>query len=340
MLHGCDPMSFTSSIWGKWRIWTIDRDRELSIDKLNELKRSLKLDVESIRKMFLRNTLEKTTNRILTKSGNWPWLIPYGIRNRTNFIGLHYCPVCFNFDSLPYYRRRWRLSWIVACPIHNVRLINTCNFCSRPTQPQKLEAASRVISICSFCGNDLSMKQGDNVDKNELQFQNYLESLISSTGDYNISKDSVSNTFELARFYISLIISARNPKRLMLRRLLSLYAIDADKLTSPPSGIDSFDNLTAIERGVYTSTAFKMLKHGEDEFIARCLGSNVTKGALISVNRRIPHILTEKSSLLKLVSRPSYRRKSSRKNTKHPSKKNVLQAHNRILKKAKVKHKA
>lgn len=333
-------MSFTSSIWGKWRIWTIDRDRELSIDKLNELERSLKLDVESIRKMFLRNTLEKTTNQTLTKSGSWPWLIPYGIRNRTNFIGLHYCPVCFTFDSLPFYRKRWRFSWIVACPIHNVRLINTCNSCSRPIQPQKLEASARVVSICSFCGNDLSTARGDSVDKNELQFQKYLESLISNTEDSDIPKNSVSNTFELARFYISLIINARNTRRLMFRRLISLYAIDADKLTSPPSGIDNFDSLTASERSVYTSAAFKILEHGEDEFIARCLDSDVTQGALKSVNGRVPNILTEKSCLLKLVSKPSYKRKSSRRSRRHPSKENVLQAHNRILKKAKIKHKA
>lgn len=340
MLHGCDPLSFSSAIWGSWRVWTIDRDRRLSTQRLKQLIDSIEIDFEKLESMFLFTTLQQTISKPLPKSGSWPWLIPYGIRNRTNLIGLNYCPRCFLSDEVPYFRKSWRLSWVTSCTKHKRRLINKCQVCHNPIQPQKLKATSKFLNICPICNNNLSEGKSSKPQQGEVLFQEYLtDNLLKNKSSKQPKENFAIETFELAKFLLSILISARKSRGNMLRRLLSNYNIEVDALRHPTSTSFNFDSMTNEEKSPLMSSAFDILKLGIDTFIDQCIKSEVTQEALFQSHKELPTQLQEKLEKLKSISRPSYKRTSSYKHTLKPSKERIQLTHNQMLKKAITQYK-
>lgn len=71
---------------------------------------------------------------------------------------LQFCPLCLQNDT--YYRRLWRMSCIVACPIHGIALHDRCPDCSNPInifgndEKHKGNAYDGSLSRCSICGTD------------------------------------------------------------------------------------------------------------------------------------------------------------------------------------------
>ncbi|NMC06690.1 MAG: TniQ family protein [Candidatus Lokiarchaeota archaeon] len=69
--------------------------------------------------------------------------------------GMHYCPSCLKTDSIPYFRREWRLGYVTVCPVHECLLENNCPACKSPIAPhhQKWDGNLR---LCHACGADLT----------------------------------------------------------------------------------------------------------------------------------------------------------------------------------------
>ena len=150
LLHGCDPITLTNSIWPKWRIWTIDRDRSIPKGKLKTLIKLVDVDSDFFENAFIEPIVKKITNTDLHTSAIWPFLLAYGMRNRRSHAGLQFCPICIN-NGEPYFRRSWRIAWNVICPIHKTKLIDHCSHCLKPIQIQKIEFSQNSLIICPFC---------------------------------------------------------------------------------------------------------------------------------------------------------------------------------------------
>ena len=154
LLQGCDPITLTNSIWPKWRIWTIDRDRSIPNDKLNTLIQLTAEDSSFFEKAFLKPIAERITNEQLDNRANWPFILAYGMRNRRSHAGLQFCPICLNTEE-PYFRRTWRIAWNVTCPIHHVSLMDKCQPCLKPIQIQHIQSGQNSLATCSSCNKEL-----------------------------------------------------------------------------------------------------------------------------------------------------------------------------------------
>lgn len=85
-----------------------------------------------------------------------------GIYHRTRTkCGLQFCPRCLAEDEEPYFRRRWRLAFMVVCEKHHVLLQDRCPGCRAAVNFHHSELgsfkrfAAGSLTICNLCGLDL-----------------------------------------------------------------------------------------------------------------------------------------------------------------------------------------
>lgn len=83
-----------------------------------------------------------------------------------------WCPTCFFFDKVPYYRRSWRFgTW--HCTVHGCLLRACCPSCGE--RPEPSQTSRRVIlslAYCQYCGNALAANA--EVDESRAGLQEYL----------------------------------------------------------------------------------------------------------------------------------------------------------------------
>ena len=90
--------------------------------------------------------------------------MPVGVYHRTRKqFGLQYCPLCLAEDDEPYFRRKWRLAFIVSCERHSILLHDRCHHCGIAVNfhrgelgnPRKSVADS--ITVCHGCRSELQI---------------------------------------------------------------------------------------------------------------------------------------------------------------------------------------
>lgn len=60
------------------------------------------------------------------------------------------CPTCVGEDLLPYWRKSWRLSVIVDCPVHGTPMAEKCGQCNR--RFSLYWKAKHPLNCCTWCG--------------------------------------------------------------------------------------------------------------------------------------------------------------------------------------------
>jgi hypothetical protein len=94
--------------------------------------------------------------------GPTSWIMPVGVYHRTRRqFGLQYCPLCLAEDKEPYFRRKWRLAFVVSCERHHTLLHDRCPRCGAAINfhrdelgnHRKLVASS--LTLCHICRFDL-----------------------------------------------------------------------------------------------------------------------------------------------------------------------------------------
>lgn len=57
-----------------------------------------------------------------------------GMRGKGNYFCLQYCPLCLS-EGAPYFRKRWRVSYITVCTKHGIKLRDRCPECQAHIDP-------------------------------------------------------------------------------------------------------------------------------------------------------------------------------------------------------------
>jgi hypothetical protein len=90
------------------------------------------------------------------------WITSVGVYHRTRTkYGLQFCPCCLAGDEEPYFRRKWRLAFMVVCEKHRVPLQDRCPGCRAAINFHRGELgsfkkfAAGSLAICNLCGLDL-----------------------------------------------------------------------------------------------------------------------------------------------------------------------------------------
>jgi hypothetical protein len=143
------------------QLWNRDIDRLSPAWLVKALAEQTGTPIERVRETTL-SAYEGILFPHLGSSGVLRWVLNVGMyhRTRTKF-GLQICPACLRGDSIPYFRRAWRLAFVVCCPRHHCRLVDACQSCGRPLAFHRAELGHpslRVpesITLCGRCGKDV-----------------------------------------------------------------------------------------------------------------------------------------------------------------------------------------
>ncbi len=93
--------------------------------------------------------------------------------------GLRFCPICLREDRVPYFRRKWRLSFVTACPDHSCYLWDSCPACGMPINPHRSPDGLPYPS-CHRCGFDLRKAPIQPLREHEMKAVRYLCAILDS----------------------------------------------------------------------------------------------------------------------------------------------------------------
>lgn len=133
--------------------------------------------------------------------GNLSIGINHRLRKR---YGLQICPVCLKEDKVPYYRKYWRVSYLISCPTHGIELYDRCYKCSFPITPHRVDMIEKSklatildINFCSKCFTKLSKSPINKVNKSLHIISNYIFSALQKEHIFISSDPIFANLFFL-----------------------------------------------------------------------------------------------------------------------------------------------
>ena len=170
----------------RWRLginrqfWYGDPDRRAQLDAIEKSAAASCLTFERVFAATLASyegvLYERHVNHGVSR-----WIMPIGTRARTHSLhGQQYCVECLREDSMPYFRRAWRLALMVACVKHGQILRDACPVCGAPIAFHEGDYARRFMSdacpifLCSRCGCDLRLHGGISANRGLLKLQDAL----------------------------------------------------------------------------------------------------------------------------------------------------------------------
>ena len=161
MAHGIKLHTFCSVTWPLKQIWNRDIDRSADLELLQTLSDKTATPLERVRATTLA-AYESVLYEEHKKLGPAAWITPVGIYHRTRTkCGQQFCPSCLAEDKEPYYRRKWRLAFMVACEKHHTLLYDRCPGCRGAVNFHRDEMgnfrkfAAESLTTCNHCGFDL-----------------------------------------------------------------------------------------------------------------------------------------------------------------------------------------
>lgn len=202
LTQGCDPLVLTGELWPKWRVWTMDCDRGIPDDRLAPLSLVSGIPPERFRASMLSSLVRNVAGRIPALHEIWPWVRPFGRKNRRCVQGWQYCPACLMEDAKPFMRLPWRMAWHVACGRHGMMLQDHCPHCHGPVVPHRLTAMDMELARCALCGGDLRDSRTEDAWGEVLAMQEACDmAAVSGVACRDDGEVPAHEWFDLARFF-------------------------------------------------------------------------------------------------------------------------------------------
>jgi len=189
--HRIKTISFSKFYFNGLPIWNRDIDRMYPTQLIEKLSIHTTLSPIQIKKLFLIDYQDKLYNGSSIKVLNLVFL-NLGIHHRTRKLkGLLYCPGCLS-ESIPYFRKEWRLLTSVVCTRCNLYLEDSCPNCNSPIAFHRLESGNKnailehSLYTCHNCFFDLRSKRNPvDPQSNIVDFQRLIEdTLINGYNQY------------------------------------------------------------------------------------------------------------------------------------------------------------
>lgn len=99
------------------------------------------------------------------------WLL----RDRADSTPHVVCPTCLAADSVPYWRKSWRLAVIVDCLVHGTPMLEKCRQCNR-----RFSIYSKVkhpLNCCTWCGTPIKRTTSLKIDAAPSVWRDFFYSL-------------------------------------------------------------------------------------------------------------------------------------------------------------------
>jgi hypothetical protein len=160
--HGLKVQTFCNLMFGnKRQVWNRDIDRLAPPWLIEELVRRTGTSPE----IAWSTTLHAYEGILYSKfrsAGALQWILTLKMYHRTRQgFGLQFCPTCLAADTIPYFRKRWRIALNTVCTRHSTMLHDRCPVCGVGVAFHRLDMTRAdaievtPLSYCHSCGFDL-----------------------------------------------------------------------------------------------------------------------------------------------------------------------------------------
>lgn len=218
------------------------------------------------------------------RRGTWPnnppWCMPIRHRNRSSqaLFGLQFCPRCLLEDKYPYFRRRWRLAFIVLCEEHKVLLLDRCVECGAPVNYWMgiIEAENvsdtAAMTICRSCASDLrDVATAESlcvVDDGEIEFQKLLMGAVKQGWvEFSRSGRIYSHLFFTVLYKLMTVLTNSWIGTTLREKAVRYYGLPTFNV-SIPKRHPYLEVLSVSERRGLAGVARRLLEDWPDGFIA------------------------------------------------------------------------
>ena len=330
LAQGVDPLVLAGCLWPKWRVWTIDLDREIDDGRLSKLVCQSGIDESVLRAATLMPIARATGLEDATKIAIWPWVLALGSRNRKRRGGLQYCPLCLASDAHPYFRIQWRLAWHTGCAVHGKSLFDRCCHCQSPVEPNRL-AAGTALSTCSTCKGDMRHGTGLPAATAALAFQQCADSVaLAGAGQYGRHRLAAKEWFFLARYFVMLLRYASRYRSSNLARCLNRLDSNVARLQPPVTGL-GFEMLPPAERSQFLACIVTLIQAGPELLQEAVMATPLSSASLRQGWRSLPPHINE---IVHRLPHSERSRKAEKKVDREPvSRKSVVYRWARLLRK-------
>jgi Zn ribbon nucleic-acid-binding protein len=159
--HGLKAQTFCNLIFGNRRqVWNRDIDRLAPAWLVDELCCRTGTSSELAWNTTLR-TYEGLLYQKFRLAGALHWILALKMYHRKREgYGLQFCPACLTDDTVPYFRKRWRVAFNTVCTSHGTMLLDRCPECGMAVAVHRLDIArpdaieTAPLSHCHSCGFD------------------------------------------------------------------------------------------------------------------------------------------------------------------------------------------
>ena len=296
LAHGLRVQSFC------WRVWpnqsVLARDIDLSKDPLI-LETLAEKTITPPTRVFATTLVSYEGWVIDQMRRQAPWILARHLRVRQQkWYGLQYCPWCLASDEEPYFRRQWRLAFVVSCLKHRALLLDRCQKCGsavcyeRQSSKKFDHAEPWMLTQCHECNCDLREWAGNRyyvaVDAAELEFQASLEGTLRQGWVELPHRGWVYSHLFFSGLYhmIGRFIDGQIAGRLQMA-LRQSYGINLtiDFSIGQKQFVERLD--VAQRRGLLQAVS-RLLQEWPDTFVEFCRANNVASHLLIRSKRPVP----------------------------------------------------
>ncbi|MDQ0042800.1 TniQ family protein [Variovorax boronicumulans] len=193
--HGATPFSFMRAHLNDKVFWARDIDRGAVSRYESALGEASGLGVGMIRSMTLIDWMHALTPRSYAKRipAIAPWINASGVFHRTRRLhALQFCSQCLAETGIV--EKSWRLSVMVACPVHRTPLDDACPRCDAPFIPHRGNVRGYRCHACSVplavgaSGAGLRHTTGQSPDVDAVEMQTSLRNALTRACDEGSSE--------------------------------------------------------------------------------------------------------------------------------------------------------
>jgi hypothetical protein len=221
--HGLKVQTFCNLLFGNsLQVWNRDIDRLAPEWLVKELVAGTGTSVERAMGTTLR-VFHGLLYPKFKESGNLQWLLALMIfhRRRQGF-GQQYCPECLAADTLPYFRKTWRVALKTICAEHGCMLRDRCESCGEPVSFFRMDMGRPdvpevgAVVACFNCRFDLRSATGQSIDEVDSEAIQWLNRLVCEIDEASAGRgqqfpvDEVNVLYRLMR----LLLTSRETVRL------------------------------------------------------------------------------------------------------------------------------
>ncbi|WP_417439781.1 TniQ family protein [Idiomarina abyssalis] len=280
------PKALTNYIFKQQESWCRDLDRQISSTKLPILSALSNVNEQSLTDLTLKPLISRTTNATLSLAGAWPWLLARRSEHSNTYRSLSFCPVCLAGDSKPYFRRKWRLSFVTVCIEHNCHLRDRCPHCQQSIEPHLLK--KKELSTCAHCLKNISSFSAQKADPDVIENTSYILNNL-----YNETQAASQNLFSELDYLIGLLrrISAQKPETQQSLFKSVVEPNDLSVFSSCRRFV--FDYLSVNERYKILKYALRLLSLGFEFTVRTFWESGLPMGAFRFAPHKAPPLILE-----------------------------------------------